>query len=200
MTPNSKSNVRVLVVDDNSHLRDVISRTLTREGFHVTEAGDGRSAQILLEAGEDFDVIVSDIRMPKMSGIDLLYFVRHSFDIPVILITAFSELLEMRDAYEIGATGFLTKPFNTMELLSVLNVCLNLNEKVSPQAPSNLDQEFLEIGIAEFVSEKVTRADLYFRLSSHQYVKVVSQNNELDTSLVQSYIQKGVKHLYIKKA
>jgi two-component system, OmpR family, response regulator len=201
MTALEKSNTKILVVDDNSSLRDVMSRTLSREGYLVTEANDGRQAQSFLEAGKNFHLIISDIRMPGLSGIDLLYYVKNSFGIPVILVTAFSELLEMRTAHEIGASGFLTKPFLAADLLSAIDSCLNPRRMESASEPLvNLDKDFLEINIEEFISGKATDTDLYFRLSQNKYVKVASAKATLDVAKVKSYIEKGVKQLFFRSA
>ena len=188
----------ILIVDDNADLRRVMSRTLQQAGYGVTEAADGRAAQALLEKGEEFDAIISDIRMPGLSGLDLLYYVKQNFQVPFIIVTAFTELLETRDAFDIGADGFICKPFKSEELKSCLAIALHLNEAV-PEETRNLDSDFVEIDIQELAGGNPLEVDMYMRLSSSKYVKVASSGTVVDSARIKSYAEKGVSLLYFKK-
>jgi serine/threonine-protein kinase len=107
---------RVLLVDDNEALRRAIKRMLVAEGHHVVEAADGREA-ITRTKENEFDLIVSDVRMPDMDGVELLRAVHErDADLPVLLITGDPELETAMKAVEYGALEYLTKPVDVDKL------------------------------------------------------------------------------------
>jgi serine/threonine protein kinase/ActR/RegA family two-component response regulator len=107
---------RVLITDDQADLRRVWARALRREGHHVTEACDGASALAQVKA-HTFDLVISDIRMPDMSGIELLVAIREvDPDLPVLLLTGDPELSTAMKAVELGALEYLAKPIDLGKL------------------------------------------------------------------------------------
>ena len=124
--------VRVLVAEDNAALRDVVCRALRRAGYEVIEAGDGVEcvgyAQPWTFRGQPIeppDVIVSDIRMPGWSGLELLTTVRDAgLRMPVILITAFGAADTHAAAGRLGATLVLDKPFEVDTLCGLVRDAL----------------------------------------------------------------------------
>jgi EAL domain-containing protein (putative c-di-GMP-specific phosphodiesterase class I) len=114
-------------VDDEERLVRVTERSLTRAGYNVTTAGDGREATEILERST-FDVIVSDIDMPRMNGIELLRTIRkRDLDVPVILLTGKPELETAMQAGQHGAFQYLTKPIDMAELEKVIMRAVRLN-------------------------------------------------------------------------
>ena len=110
----------VLVVDDDELVARSIRRVLERAGYRVTIAGDGNAAAEKIKH-EPFDVILSDIQMPGMSGVDLLRIVRaYDLDVPVILMTGAPTLETAAEAVSLGALQYLTKPMSNDVLLSAL--------------------------------------------------------------------------------
>ena len=107
---------RVLLIDDDESFRRVAEHNLTRLGFDTTSAQDGESGLSALQAGT-FDVVVTDVQMPGMSGLDVLREVKR-FDrtIPVLIITAYGTIRNAVDAMQAGASDYITKPFNREEL------------------------------------------------------------------------------------
>lgn len=102
---------RILLVDDEEGLRITLAANLELEGFEVVEATDGRHAVELLETGT-FDLVLSDIRMPRMTGIELFGEVRRRQpNLPVVLMTAFTDEVELERAYRAGVFAVLPKPF-----------------------------------------------------------------------------------------
>lgn len=107
---------RILVVDDEAFIRDIVSRKLTAEGFECTQAEDADRALSLL-ARESFDCIVSDIRMPGMSGVELLRKVRMTDkDVAVVMATGAPDMDVALEAMRLGAYDHLSKPLNLDEL------------------------------------------------------------------------------------
>ena len=106
---------RVLVVDDEPMVREVVSGYLQRDGIAVTQVGDGRSALEAL-AGQPFDLVVLDIMLPMASGLDVLRAVRRHSTIPVILLTARGDEADRVAGLEAGADDYVVKPFSSREL------------------------------------------------------------------------------------
>ena len=107
---------RLLLVDDEPALRRVISRALVSAGFEVANAADGAAALALFQLAR-VDAVISDVRMPVMGGLELLGRLRaHDPELPVVLISASTELQTKSDAVQLGAFDFLQKPLDLSEL------------------------------------------------------------------------------------
>lgn len=112
----SLNNKTILVVDDEHVVRTVLERSLKREGFRVVTAGDGVEALEKLR-GTKIDIVISDIMMPKMDGLELLVEVKSEFaDVPVILITGYADQFSGKQALEAGAEDFIVKPFKNQDI------------------------------------------------------------------------------------
>ncbi len=114
------SNLRVLVADDDPQMQLAIQASLIRAGHEVTVVEDGQKAFESIEA-EEFDVIVSDQRMPEMTGQELLAKLEENgIEIPFIMITAHGTITQAVEAMQLGASDFIPKPFSADELLRVV--------------------------------------------------------------------------------
>lgn len=112
---------RVLIVDDEEAVRRASARVLSAEGFEVVQAGDGREALGHLERGE-FDVVVSDVTMPNMSGLELLRVIRQrDLELPVILLTGMPNVDAALEAGRYGALHYLTKPVDNARLVQAVS-------------------------------------------------------------------------------
>lgn len=112
---------RVLVVDDEPYIGRIIQLKLEDGPYDVEVVLDGRSALELLRADDPIDVILLDIMMPHMSGLEVLAEVRqiqHRRDTPVIMLTGKGQEADRERAATLGATDFLTKPFSPKKLLA----------------------------------------------------------------------------------
>jgi two-component system chemotaxis response regulator CheY len=117
---------RVLAVDDSPTIRQLVKMTLVRAGYDVVEAEDG--AQGLKKASEEaFDLVLSDINMPVMTGMEMLRGLRkldqYKFT-PVIMITTESQPEKKQEGKAAGATGWIVKPFEPDQLLAVVTKVL----------------------------------------------------------------------------
>ena len=106
---------KVLVVDDEPMVREVVSGYLQRDGIDVTQVGDGRAALDAL-AGGRFDLVILDIMLPRASGLDVLRAVRRHSAIPVILLSARGDEADRVAGLELGADDYVVKPFSSREL------------------------------------------------------------------------------------
>jgi two-component system chemotaxis response regulator CheY len=113
---------RVLAVDDSATMRQLLKLTLSRSGYEVVEAEDGAKA-LQKASAEIFDLVLSDINMPVMNGIELLRSLRklaqYRFT-PIVLVTTESQLEKKQEGKAAGATGWIVKPFEPEQLLAVV--------------------------------------------------------------------------------
>jgi DNA-binding response OmpR family regulator len=120
----------VLVVDDEPTVREVVAGYLRRDGHTVTEAADGTDAIDLVER-EHFDLVVLDMMLPGVNGLDILRRIRQLGDMPVIMLTARSEESDRVAGLELGADDYVVKPFSPRELAARVNGVLR---RAAPKA------------------------------------------------------------------
>lgn len=106
---------KILVVDDEKEIRNLIEIYLKNEGYDVIKARDGEEALEILEK-EDIHLIILDIMMPKIDGIEVCKRVRENLNIPILMLSAKSEDMDKIQGIMTGADDYLTKPFNPLEL------------------------------------------------------------------------------------
>jgi two-component system, OmpR family, response regulator len=125
----------VLVVDDDPHIREVLRFTLEKEGMTVIEADNGKSglAEALAHRPE---LLVLDIMMPEMSGLDLCREFRKTSETPIIFLSSRDEELDRIIGLEIGGDDYLTKPFSPRELVARIRVIFKRLLPVAPLAPA----------------------------------------------------------------
>ena len=99
------------MVDDDDVVRDVIVRYLEREGFDHLQAGDGDEARRMV-SGHELDLVILDVMLPGMNGLDVCRWIRASGDLPVILLTARGEETDRIVGLELGADDYVVKPFS----------------------------------------------------------------------------------------
>jgi len=117
--------MRILIVDDEEVLRDVLDAVLRREGFEVAMAASGEEALSVLDEDDSIDLVILDIMLPGISGIDTLRAVRISNpSLPVIIITAFSSIDGAIEAMKHGAFHYIPKPFKNEEVILTVNKAL----------------------------------------------------------------------------
>lgn len=123
---------RILIVDDEPRIREVVATYLRRDGYQVETAVDGESARLELVEFKP-DLVVLDIMLPAVSGFDVLNEIRRDGDIPVILLTARAEESDRVAGLELGADDYVVKPFSPRELVARVRTVLR---RVGPKEPS----------------------------------------------------------------
>jgi DNA-binding response OmpR family regulator len=126
---------KVLVVDDEPTVREVVAGYLRRDGHDVSEAADGTRALELLDA-EPPDLVVLDMMLPGVNGLDVLRRVRAKSDIPVIMLTARAEESDRVSGLELGADDYVVKPFSPRELAARVNGVLRRANRRQAAAPA----------------------------------------------------------------
>ncbi len=123
----TKSN-QVLIVDDNPHMSSLLSEILEFFDYRCVGAHDGEEALKILKE-ECFDMVITDLRMPRMGGMDLLHTIKDEFPkLPVVVITGFGTDSSKSDAFAAKADGFLAKPFKVEQIKDLLKKHLGYRE------------------------------------------------------------------------
>ncbi len=122
-----ESSVRVLLVEDEESFIDALTVGLTREGFEVVVARDGADALVRF-AEAPVDVVLLDLMLPKMSGLDVCRALRAESDVPIIVVSAKGEEVDMVLLLEIGADDYVTKPYRLRELVARIRAVLRRRE------------------------------------------------------------------------
>src|SRR5450830_1171639 len=141
---------KILIVDDEEEIRCLIRDFLVKENFEADQASNGEEAiGKLSEKDSTFDLIILDIMMPGMDGLEVIKIIRKTSSIPVIFLTSKNEEIDKVLGLEIGADDYITKPFNPREMVARIkavlrrtevqkkNMGLNLNETASPKEFEN---------------------------------------------------------------
>ena len=118
-----KGSPHILVVDDDREIRDLLSRFLSKHGYRVSAAADGRQMRRTLEDGR-IDLIVLDLMLPGEDGLTLCRNLRVESGVPIIMLTAMGEETDRIIGLEMGADDYLAKPFNPRELLARIKAVL----------------------------------------------------------------------------
>lgn len=116
--------MKILVVDDEEKIRNVIKEYAEFEGYEVKEASNGMEA-VSKCANEDFDVIIMDIMMPKLDGYSAIKEIKKNKNIPVLMLSARGEEYDKLFGFEIGIDDYVVKPFSPKEVMARLNAILN---------------------------------------------------------------------------
>jgi two-component system response regulator RegX3 len=133
---------KILVVEDEESLADSVRYNLEREGYSVSVATDGRHALERFRSDAP-SLVILDLMLPEVSGLDLCRMIRAESDVPIIMVTAKDSEADKVTGLELGADDYVTKPFSMRELVS--RVRANLR-RTRPQAPSQAADEVLSAG------------------------------------------------------
>jgi len=121
--------IRVLIVEDEESFIDALTVGLGREGFDVTVARDGQEG-LSLFSEKHFDVVLLDLMLPKLSGLDVCRSIRSASDVPIIIVSAKGEEVDMVLLLEIGADDYVTKPYRLRELVARMRAVLRRRESI----------------------------------------------------------------------
>jgi two-component system response regulator VicR len=128
---------KILVVDDEKAINEIIQYNLEGEGYEITSAYDGQECLDLFN-NEKFDLIILDIMMPKIDGLSVLKEIRRSSQIPVIMLTAKQEEVDKVLGLELGADDYVVKPFSIRELTARVKAILRRNGIDSEENEQNI--------------------------------------------------------------
>jgi two-component system phosphate regulon response regulator OmpR len=146
MTPTNPRLDKLVIVDDDARIRDLLRRYLSQEGFDVLMAEDARALSRIMQR-ESVDLIVLDLMLPGEDGLAICRRLRaEGQKVPIIMLTAKGEEVDRITGLEVGADDYLAKPFNPRELLARIHAVLRRRPvQEAPGAPGN-DQEIITFG------------------------------------------------------
>ncbi|MGL5206551.1 MAG: response regulator transcription factor [Acidaminococcaceae bacterium] len=139
----------VLIADDEAQIREILRIYFEKEGFNVVEAADGAEAIIQVQAAKP-DIVILDIMMPVLDGLEVCRQVRKISDIPIIMLTAKDEDDDRILGLEIGADDYITKPFNTREVVARVKAVLRRSAQLAVRTGERLNYPDLMIDLSEY--------------------------------------------------
>ncbi|MBK1813981.1 response regulator transcription factor [Clostridium sp. YIM B02505] len=134
----------ILIVDDEKEIRDLVEIYLKNDGYNTIKASDGQEALEVLEKS-DVDLIILDVMMPKLDGIEACMKIREERNTPIIMLSAKSEDMDKIFGLTTGADDYLTKPFNPLELLARVKSQLRRYIKLNNNGPQKKKDNVIEI-------------------------------------------------------
>jgi len=140
---------KILIVDDEKNIADIIAFNLKKEGYQVIKAGDGEEG-VRMAMEENPDLILLDIMMPKMDGYEACKKIREKKNTPIIMLTARAEELDKVLGLELGADDYVTKPFGVRELMARVKANLRktvIREEVAEEKPAVEEGNFGRLDI-----------------------------------------------------
>lgn len=185
---------KILIVDDEKPISDIIKFNLTKEGYEVVTAYDGREALTLFESSQP-DLVVLDLMLPELDGLEVAKGIRRTSNVPIIMLSAKDSELDKVIGLEIGADDYVTKPFSNRELLARIKAQLRRTESIESsvlddtnETASNLTIGHLEIIPGAFIAKKngeeleLTHREfeLLYHLASHTG-QVMTREHLLET-------------------
>ncbi|MPZ20345.1 MAG: response regulator [Luteitalea sp.] len=159
---------RILLIEDEPGLVLTLSDRLTREGYEVEAAHDGEEG-FEKALAQSFDLIVLDVMLPRRNGFDVCRDLRQrGVETPIIMLTARGQVVDRVVGLKLGADDYLTKPFETMELLARIEARLR---RAPPKAATAVDNESYQFGDIrlDFRSAEVYRAEAKVEVSAREY-------------------------------
>jgi two-component system, OmpR family, response regulator len=162
---------RILIVDDDPHIRELSRVFLKNNGFEVVEASDGMQALSKLDSVK-VDLFIIDIMMPNMDGWELCRELREAYDLPILMLTAKGETSQKIKGFELGTDDYLVKPFEPMEMVMRVKALLNRYRISASQTVQvgdlMMDRNMYQVTVREeSLTLPLKEFELLFKLASY---------------------------------
>lgn len=131
---------KILIIEDEEKIARFVELELSHEGYETDKATNGREGLETIESG-GYDLVILDIMLPELNGIEVLRRARRTTDVPVILLTARDSVTDKVSGLDMGANDYITKPFAIEELLARIRAILRSSEKAAEKAPEQAEKE-----------------------------------------------------------
>ncbi|WP_028545537.1 response regulator transcription factor [Paenibacillus taiwanensis] len=172
-------NAKILIIEDDIAIADLLSYSLTKEGFQTRSASSGATGMIELQQFQP-DLLLLDWMLPDQSGLDICKKVTASCNIPILMITAKSDITDKILGLEIGADDYITKPFDLREVVARIRTILRRMEQVNQGVPNGVDQEVIRFRNIEInVNERSVK-------QNNQTVELTPKEYDLLMTLVRN--------------
>lgn len=157
---------KILMVDDEARIRELVRKYLTYEGYEVAEARDGEEAVAMCEIGR-FDLIIMDVMMPRLDGLSAIRQIRQEHDLPIIMLTARGEEFDRIHGFKSGIDDYVVKPFSPKELM--LRVAAVL-KRTYPENNSTVHETYAKDSLfIDFTAHLVKVAEQPVSLAPKEY-------------------------------
>lgn len=185
---------QILVVDDDADIREVIRIQLENKGYLVLEAANGNDAVNTVKENPDIDLIILDIMMPGMSGIEACAHIRTFHSAPVLFLTAKSKETDKNDAYQNGGDDYLVKPFSQAELFMKIQSLLRryVVYKGKSESAVNLSEVHVQDIVIDTVNHWVYRENQKIELTDTEYLVLMYLVKNKGTAKDAQAIYEGV--------
>lgn len=185
----------LLIVDDEVEIANSLKEYLTDRGFNVFTCHAAEEAYACYQENHP-DLILSDIKMPGGSGIDLFNQCAkdspsHVPQVPFVLMTSYTDIIGVEKAFNMGVSELIAKPFDLESLNLVLSYLLDLDDSIGSE-----QERFFAVNIDEFTHSTSNSFDIYL-LVAGKYVLVTKSGQEFSEQRLQNYARKGVKQVYL---
>ncbi|QAS60307.1 response regulator transcription factor [Clostridium septicum] len=169
-------NNKILVIEDDTFINDILSTSLKTEGYIIKSAFTAKEAKDLLESFTP-DLTLLDVNLPDESGFDLCKFINLSYSIPIIMLTARTDVVDKVLGLELGADDYITKPFHIKEVLTRIKIALRRVEKYKTNSDISYTNLNSHIKI-NYNSRLVLKDDIEIPLKPKEYelLEFLSQN------------------------
>ena len=162
---------KILIVDDDSHIRELVRVFLHNEGFEVIEAADGVEALSALDLAKA-DLAVVDVMMPNMDGWELCQELKATFDMPVLMLTAKGETSQKLKGFHLGTDDYLVKPFEPLEMVARVKALLKRYHIASSQSIQigelAMDRKLYQVRVnSQDLTLPLKEFELLFKLASY---------------------------------
>lgn len=131
---------KILIIEDEEKIARFVELELSHEGYETDKATNGREGLEKIESG-GYDLVILDIMLPELNGIEVLRRARRTTDVPVILLTARDSVTDKVSGLDMGANDYITKPFAIEELLARIRAILRSSEMAAEKAPEQAEKE-----------------------------------------------------------
>jgi putative nucleotidyltransferase with HDIG domain len=188
-------NKKLLIVEDDIAFSKSILRLLQLKDYQVEIASSGIEAKENIVINS-YDLVITDIKLPGLNGIELLHHINRTCKTPVVLMSGFSDIIDIKEAVEIGAENFLPKPFDKENLYEVVANAMS-GKSISEQS-KNTFLDFSKIDIENFVLGSQFTFPIYLKLNKEKFVKIANKGEDILYPQIERFIEKGVTSLYLK--
>ncbi|MBC7420040.1 MAG: response regulator [Bdellovibrio sp.] len=185
----------ILIVDDEPEIAETLMDYLTSCGHSVSTCANAQDGLAALN-NKDIQLVLSDIRMPRMSGVDFFkeYKTTKKSNARFVLMTGHTDLMNVQNAYSLGVDELMTKPFDLDILKLVVDYLLETEE-----AFGSADENYYSIPISDFVFSNYNEFSLFLKIN-HKYMCVTKTGQEFTTQRLQNLVAKGIKYIYLASA
>jgi len=160
---------KILIVDDDPNIREVLTVLLGSEGYSVQQAENGESALEIVNGGVPLDLVILDIMMPGMSGVEVCTKIRETSSVPVLFLTAKSQDQDKVEAYNEGGDDYLVKPFSQTELLMKVKSLLRRYKEYYDRFPPKVAQTIGDNIAIDSKTRTALKGDRKIALTDKEY-------------------------------